>query len=368
MTEHGGDGLRRTPLHGWHTSNGGRMTPFGGWDMPIQYASILQEARAVRGGAGMFDVSHMGRLRIEGDGAAALLSATLSVDAGAMRVGRARYNLICNEGGGIIDDCIVYRTAADRYLLVPNAANTGAVADWLARWNAGFGADIRDITADTAMIAVQGPLAAGIVGALSDGDDIVGLRPFAAASGRVGGVDAFAGRTGYTGEDGFELTVAAGDAVRVWELLADAGAAPCGLGARDVLRLEAGLLLHGNDMDAGTNPYEAGLGRFVSPDRDGYVAREALTRLRDEGTARALVGFTMVGRGIPRRGCAISVGGDVVGEVTSGGPSVALDTSIGLGYVPTEFSDIGTRLHIDIRGRLVEAVAARVPFYTRSRD
>ena len=363
----GTDELRRTALYETHTALGGRIVGFGGWAMPIQYDSILREARAVRTSAGLFDVSHMGRLEIGGSGAAGLLSRALSVDASALRVGRARYNVICNEQGGIIDDCIVYRRAAEEFLLVPNAANTDAVIDWLGRLTARAGdVNIRNITAATAMIAHQGPQAAAMLGEVAS-IDVSAVRPFAWAEARIGGADALLARTGYTGEDGFEIITQAADAAHVWGLLMGQGAAACGLGARDVLRLEAGLLLHGNDMNANTNPYEAGLGRFVNPDREGYVAREALVRARDETPDRTLVGFRMVGRGVARHGYAISDGERVVGEVTSGGPSVALDSNIGLGYVAACFSAVGSRIKIDIRGRLVEAEVAGLPFYSRRR-
>lgn len=359
--------LKHTALYDTHLSLGGRIVPFGGWAMPIQYTSILQEARAVRNNAGLFDVSHMGRLDISGGGAASLLNRALSVNAAKLRIGRARYNVICNSSGGIIDDCIVYRRGEERFLLIPNAANTAAVIDWLARLNTQpDDVSIRNITADTAMIAHQGPHAAAILsGAASR--DLASVRPFAAVETRIDGVDALLARTGYTGEDGFEIILPAAEAPRIWRLLMDKGAAACGLGARDVLRLEAGLLLHGNDMDDQTNPYEAGLDRFVDPDREGYAARDALLKARDEGVARTLVGFVMAGRGIPRHGYAISDGERNIGIVTSGGPSPTLDSAIGLGYVPACRSAIGSTLKIDIRGRLVEAQVARLPFYSRRR-
>lgn len=363
----GTDELRRTALYETHRALGGRIVAFGGWAMPIQYESILREARAVRTSAGLFDVSHMGRLEIGGSGAAELLSRALSVDAAALRIGRARYNVICNEQGGIIDDCIVYRRAAEEFLLVPNAANTDVVIDWLGRLNEqGDGVDIRNITAATAMIAHQGPQAAAMLGEVAS-IDVGAVRPFAWAEARIGRADALLARTGYTGEDGFEIITRSSDAADVWGLLMEQGAAACGLGARDVLRLEAGLLLHGNDMNADTNPYEAGLGRFVNPDREGYVARDALVRARDETPARTLVGFKVVGRGVARHGYDISDGERVIGEVTSGGPSVALDSNIGLGYVAACFSAVGSRIKIDIRGRLVEAEVAELPFYSRRR-
>ena len=334
--------------------------------MPIQYTSILQEARAVRSNVGLFDVSHMGRLKIQGSGAAPLLSRVLSVGAISMRVGRARYCLICNEEGGIIDDCIVYRNADEDFLLIPNAANTVAVTDWLDRWNTKPDTvSITNITPETAMIAVQGPQAIPTLNKIT-ADDILSVLPFNTIQTQIAGTDAMLAHTGYTGEDGFEVIAPANEAARLWMLLVEQGAASCGLGARDVLRLEAGLLLHGNDMSVDTNPYEAGLERFVRPDRRGYVARAALLRARDEGVERKLVGFFMTGRGIARHGYAIHKEGREIGEVTSGSPSSSLDRNIGLGYVPADYSAVGTPLQIDIRGRLIDAEVTSLPFYIRS--
>ena len=358
--------LKQTSLYDTHVSLGARIVPFGGWAMPIQYESILQEARAVRTNVGLFDVSHMGRLKLQGSGAAPLLSRVLSVGAISMRPGRARYCLICNEDGGIIDDCIVYRNDDEDFLLIPNAANTATVTDWLDRWNtAPDTVSITNITAETAMIAVQGPRSIPMLNKFT-ADDISSVLPFNTIQTQFDGTDAMLAHTGYTGEDGFELIASAEDAARIWMLLVNEGAASCGLGARDVLRLEAGLLLHGNDMSVDTNPYEAGLERFVRPDRRGYVAREALLHARDEGVSRKLVGFFMTGRGIARHGYAICNDGREVGEVTSGSPSPLLDRNIGLGYVPADFSEVGTRLQIDIRGRLVDAEVTSLPFYIRS--
>ena len=358
--------LKRTSLYDTHLSLGARIVPFGGWAMPIQYASILQEARAVRSNVGLFDVSHMGRLKIQGSGAAPLLSRVLSVGAISMRTGRARYCLICNEKGGIIDDCIVYRNGDEDFLLVPNAANTAAVTEWLDRWNTQPDTvSITNITMETAMMAVQGPQAIPMLNKLT-ADDISSVLPFNTIRTQIDGIDAMLAHTGYTGEDGFEAIMPAEDAARIWMTLVDEGAASCGLGARDVLRLEAGLLLHGNDMSVDTNPYEAGVGRFVRPDRRGYVAREALLRARDEGVERSLVGFVMTGRGIARHGYNIMSEGREIGEVTSGSPSPLLDRNIGLGYVPADYSAEGTPLQIDIRGRPVDAEVTSLPFYIRS--
>ena len=360
------ENIRQTSLYDTHLALGARIVPFGGWAMPIQYDSILQEARAVRSNVGLFDVSHMGRLKIQGSGAAPLLSRVLSVGAISMRPGRARYCLICNEDGGIIDDCIVYRNADEDFLLVPNASNTGTVIDWLHRWNTQPNtATITNITAETAMIAVQGPQAIPMLNELT-ADDISSVLPFNTIRTQIDGIDALLAHTGYTGEDGFEAILDAERSARLWTLLVERGAASCGLGARDVLRLEAGLLLHGNDMSVDTNPYEAGLERFVRPDRRGYIARDALLRARDEGVDRKLVGFFMTGRGIARHGHPICHDGRVIGEVTSGSPSPLLDRNIGLGYVPADYSAVGTNLQIDIRGRIVDAEVTTLPFYIRS--
>ena len=355
--------LKRTPLYDTHVELGGRMVPFGGWDMPVQYTGILDEARAVRTNAGIFDVSHMGRVEIREPNAVTLLNRVLSVDVPKLRRRRARYGVICNVEGGIIDDTIIYRLDRYRYLLVPNASNADTVIDWLHQWRRPSDeVEIDVVTDELAMIALQGPAAQLTLSGLTD-HDLPSMRLFRAVETEVAGAPSIVARTGYTGEDGFELMVPSGDAARIWRALSDAGAAPCGLGARDMLRLEAGLPLHGNDIDATTNPYEAGLGRFVHVDRDGYVAREALTRLRDEEPSRRLIGFEMVGRGIARQGFALLSDGERVGEVTSGNYSRTLDRAIGMGYVRAELSDPGTPVQVDIRGRSVEAEVTLLPFY-----
>ena len=336
--------------------------------MPIQYASILDEARAVRSKAGIFDVSHMGRVDVQGPGAATFLDRVLSLDVPRVRIGRAKYNVICDEGGGIIDDCILYRQGEERFLLIPNAGNKAPVLEWLYRWVPEQGqVRIEDITAESAMIAHQGPQATSMLESLTPAD-LSAMRPFAAIETRVAGVTTLLARTGYTGEDGFELVLPQDASVQMWELLRENGAAPCGLGARDVLRLEAGLLLHGNDMDTSSNPYEAGLDRFVDPDRDGYIAGPALRRIRDKGAGRRLVGFNILGRGIPRHEYPITDGSRRIGQVTSGSYSPTLDRSIGLGYVPSDYSAVGSRFQIDIRGRPAEAEVTALPFYSRRRS
>ena len=356
------DQLHRTPLFDTHVALGARMVPFAGWEMPVQYEGILAEARAVRSSAGLFDVSHMGRVEVRGPGAAEFLNRVLSVDVPGLRRWRARYNVICDRDGGIIDDCIVYRLGEERFMVVPNASNTDEVLEWFSQWGSGLSFEMENITEGTAMIAYQGPEAAMMLSGLTE-RDLDRMRIFRAVETQVAGADTLLARTGYTGEDGFELIVPAESASSVWEALSARGARPCGLGSRDVLRLEAGLLLHGNDMSTSVNPYEAGLDRFVDPDREGYVPGDALRQIRDGGPGRQLAGFKLIGRGVPRHGYAIKDGSEVIGEVSSGTFSPTLDMSIGMGYVPGRYGVVGSRFQIDMRGRAVEAEVVELPFY-----
>ncbi|MCZ6891691.1 MAG: glycine cleavage system aminomethyltransferase GcvT [Chloroflexi bacterium] len=363
MTQH----LSRTALYDTHVALDGRMVPFAGWEMPLQFQGILAEARAVRATAGLFDVSHMGRIWLRGAQAADLLDWVTTADVPSVALNRARYTLVCNEAGGIIDDCIFYRLGDQEYLLIANAANRDAVWSWLQHWRTDrfLSVELDDRTLDVGMIAFQGPQTPALLDRVAPGlaDE---LRPFRCAQTKVAGVEALVGRTGYTGEDGFEIMPAMSDAPKLWSLLQELGAVPCGLGARDVLRLEAGLLLHGTDMDVDRNPIEAGLERFVALDSESVCA-EALRRILRSGPARRLAGFQMVGRGIARHGYAIVSRGEPVGEVTSGGYSPTLDRSIGLGYVASELAPLGSRLSIDIRGKLVDAETVALPFYSRRR-
>ena len=341
---------------------------FAGWEMPVRFAGIIAESKSVRTGAGLFDISHMGRVEIRGEGAGRLLDRVLSVQASRMRTGRARYNVICDETGGIIDDCIVYRLGEKRFLLVPNASNTDTVLSWLDRWTPGpGGVEIVNLTERTAMVACQGPRAAELLQQITD-EELSRIRPFRAASARVNGEMSYLAHTGYTGEDGFEVMLRAESAPALWSGLVELGASSCGLGARDVLRLEAGLLLHGNDMSTDTNPYEAALERFVDADREDYVAGGALREIKDSGPSRRIAGFRMVERGIARQGYPIldDERQETIGQVTSGGPSPTLDMNIGLGYVPIRFAEPGTRIRIEIRGRPTAAEITTLPFYRRS--
>ena len=361
--------LKKTPLHITHVAAGARMVEFGGWDMPVQYSDgILAEVRAVRENAGMFDVSHMARLQFVGPEAVSFLDRMLAADVAGLRQGRARYHVICNAQGGIIDDAIVYRITDDQCLLVANAGNADAVRDFLipaAQQNGGV--FFSDLSEDVAMIAVQGPNAVEIVDRLCP-LPASSVRPFRVRRAEVAGIPSRIARTGYTGEDGFEIMPPADRVADLWKALAAEGVAPSGLGARDVLRLEAGLMLHGNDMTVDNNPYEAGLERFTHIETPGYIAGDALAAIRDAGTDRVIVGFRMVGRGIPRHGLSVIKDENEVGIVTSGTHSPTLDANIGMGYVDRGLSDEGTRFEIDVRGRLVEAEVVPLPFYSRPRN
>ncbi|MBI4200943.1 MAG: glycine cleavage system aminomethyltransferase GcvT [Chloroflexi bacterium] len=360
--------LDRTALYETHVSLGAKMVPFAGWEMPIQYQGILAEARAVRSSSGLFDVSHMGRIWVRGLEASALLDWLVTADVAGLPVGRGRYTFVCTQEGGILDDAIVYNLGEQQYLLVCNAANRGAVWGWLAQWR-----DVRfpdtmlvDMTTEVGMIAFQGPRTADAMNALAPGL-AERLRPFRCAETQVEDIGALVARTGYTGEDGFEIMPSAKDGPALWRRLVEMGAVSCGLGARDVLRLEAGLLLHGSDMDARTNPFEAGLERFVDTNKES-VWSEALMRVSQQGVKRKLTGFQMMGRGVARHGYPILADGTRVGEVTSGNYSPTLDRYIGLGYVSVSLASPGSRFSVDIRGKLVEAEAVHLPFYSRRRS
>ncbi len=340
--------------------------------MPVQYSGILAEVKAVRTASGLFDASHMGRLYVSGPRATELLDWVWTASATSLPAGRARYGMICNEAGGIIDDTIFYRLADDRYLLTPNAANRGTVAAWLQRWtDARFpgGCTVEDRTETTALIACQGPDAPALLDqlcVLNSGQPPSSLRPFAWGEGSLRGTPIFMGRTGYTGEDGFEIVVEAAGAAEVWRSLLDRGVTPCGLGARDVLRLEAGLLLHGNEIDDKTTPIEAGMERFVRFDKE-YAGSGVLRRQHERGVERKLIGLRLPGRSAPRQGYPILDRGREVGRVTSGTYSPTLDTSIAMGYVLVRHDTPDQGLDVDIRGRIARAEVVPLPFYTRPR-
>lgn len=359
--------LKKTPLFDAHVASGGRMVPFGGWSMPVQYpAGIISESRSVRENCGIFDVSHMGRIEFSGAGAVAFLDTVLSARVAALKPGRSKYHVICNERGGIIDDAIVYRIDEERCLLVVNAGNADADLEWIVPKAKAYGdVHVEIVTTQTGMIAVQGPEAVEIADSLSAGA-ASGVRRFRVAEIEVAGIPCLAARTGYTGEDGFELMPQADQTEELWTALREAGCSECGLGARDLLRLEAGLMLHGSDMTVENNPYEAGLAWTVKLDKPGYVPGEALRAIKEDGTERVITGIRMTGRAIPRHGMAIYEGETAVGTVTSGTHSPTFDADIGMGYVARRLAEPGTEIEIDVRGRRVTAEIAELPFYKRS--
>jgi aminomethyltransferase len=328
------------------------MVPFAGWEMPVQYEGVIPEHRSVRLDAGVFDVSHMGELEVEGPHACELLQATLSNDLDKLEPGQAQYTLLTNETGGIIDDLIVYRLAEHSFLVVVNASNRANAYAWLKEREIP-GSDVRDVSEDCALLAVQGPKAI----------ERLGLPPapaFTFAESSIDGVEVMVNRTGYTGEDGCELLCMSEDAVRLWDAVLERGVVPCGLGARDSLRLEVCYPLHGNDIGPDTDAVSAGLGWACALDKE-FEGVEALRRVKADGPERRLVAFVMEEKAIPRQGMLIEGGG----QVTSGSHSPMLEIGIGMGYVPTDQAKPGTELTIDVRGRPRRARVVKKPIYKR---
>lgn len=362
--------LRRTALYEAHLSLGARMVPFAGWEMPVQYRGVIEEHMAVRQRTGMFDVSHMGRFELHGAGAGPLLRYLCTWDVMRLAAGEGHYATMCREDGGILDDVYVFAlepspSPSARYLVVVNAANAAKIKAWIESHIGGFQARLIDRHAATAMIAVQGPKALDVTAAVA-GEFVRSLRPRHCAEAQWRDHTLFASRTGYTGEDGLELVIDAAAGRPLWDALLAAGVVPCGLGARDTLRLEAALLLYGNDIDEGVNPWEAGLGWVVSLD-DGadFVGREALLKLREAGLARQLVCLRATGRGIMRAGCPVLLREREVGKVTSGGYSPTLAASIGLAFVPPYLAPEGTELMVGVRGKPLPVRVVPRPFYRR---
>jgi aminomethyltransferase len=359
----------RTGLFEEHVAQGARMVDFAGWEMPVSYRGALDEHRAVRERAGLFDVSHMGEIELRGRGALALAD-RLTVNAVArLADGDAQYSVVCDERGGVIDDVIVYRLAPDRVLLVVNAANTAADLAWIdAHRDAGVA--VVDRSAETGLVALQGPAAAALLQPLTP-LDLGSVRSFTARTTTVAGVDVLVSRTGYTGEDGFELLVGSDRLVALWRAVLaaveEAGGLPCGLAARDTLRLEAALPLCGTDMDQTTTPLEAGLGWVVKLEKDDFVGAAALRAQRTEGVVRRLVGVRLDEAGIPRHGYPVWADGRRAGEVTSGTKSPTLGSFIGMAYVEAASTAVGTALEVEIRGRRLPARVVERPFYRRRR-
>jgi aminomethyltransferase len=348
--------LKRTPLFDAHVEAGAKLVPFGGWEMPVQYRDgVRAEHLAVRSGVGVFDVSHMGEVEICGPDAEAFVQHVYSNDVSKLAIGGAQYALLCNEDGGVLDDLFTYRLDSDRYLTVTNAANHASDFDWLRGHADGFDVELTDAADQYAMLAVQGPIAREIVQALADSP----LPPRMQAARRIiCGREALVCGTGYTGEDGVELLVDPADAAELWEAVVSRGAVPCGLAARDTLRLEVCFHLYGNDLSIDRNPIEAGLGWACAEDT-GFIGSDAVRAARERGTAEKLVAFKLTGPGIARQGNPIAGGG----VVTSGTMSPSLGVGIGMGYVPVESAAAGTKLDIDVRGKTRTAVVAKKPLY-----
>jgi aminomethyltransferase len=344
--------LQRTPLHDRHVALGARMVPFAGWEMPVQYAGVIPEHKAVRTDCGVFDVSHMGEFEVEGPRATELLQATLSNDLDKVGPGQAQYTLLTNERGGIIDDLIAYRLDDFRYLLIVNAANREPDFRWLKEREIP-GSDVRDLSDEHALLAVQGPRAIERLG-------LPQAEPFTFAEGEIDGIACVVNRTGYTGEEGCELLSTAEDAGELWDRVLERGVVPCGLGARDSLRLEVCFPLHGNDITPETDAISAGLGWCCALDKEFSGAQE-LREIKARGPDRKLIPFVMEEKAVPRQGMAIEGGG----EVTSGTHSPMLDRGIGLGYVPAPAAAAGTEMMIDVRGRQRRARVVKRPIYKR---
>jgi aminomethyltransferase len=361
--------LRHTPLHANHLALGARMVPYAGYEMPVQYSSIIDEHRTVRSAVGLFDLSHMGELHLSGPEALAFTRYAVVSDPGLLEPGQAQYSMLCATDGGIIDDLIVYRVE-DGYLIVCNAANHDAVLAQLESLSAhgDFDVHLADRSDETALIAPQGPRAAELLGRLTD-VDLTALGNYRSIQGRVAGTECLIARTGYTGEDGFELFCAARRAPRLWDALMstgqDLGLQPCGLGSRDTLRLEAGMPLYGNELDRSVNPYEANLGRVVKLEKGEFVGRGALAAVQQTGPQRRLVGLVMRDEAIARHGYPVLIDGTEAGQVTSGTLSPTLGERIAMAYLPAADAVLGGAVEVLIRERPHPAEQVKLPFYRR---
>jgi aminomethyltransferase len=362
--------IQHTPLHDWHVVRGGKMVDFAGWRMPVQYSGLVDEHTAVRERAGLFDVSHMGEIRLRGADALAAVQHLTVNDASVIDDGQAQYTAMVNEAGGIIDDLLVYRVSAEDYLLVVNAGTTSKDFEWITRYARGD-VEVINESADWAQVALQGPVAESVLSRVLP-DDLAAIRYYHFAMSEYGGQPAIISRTGYTGEDGFEIYLAPSLAAELADAIMTAGepegVIPAGLGARDTLRLEAGMMLYGNDMDETRSPIEAKLGWIVKLDKGEFIGRAALAEQKSNGTAEKIVALKSVGRGIPRHGYPIlDAAGDRVGEVTSGTFSPTLREGIGMGYVTSALASADNQIFVEMRGKGIEALTVKPPFYRRER-
>jgi aminomethyltransferase len=359
--------MNRTPLFAAHQALGARFVDFGGWEMPVQYTGIIAEHQAVRQRAGLFDVSHMGEIELRGPRAVGACQALTVNDVGRLHDGQAQYSLLCLPSGGVVDDIIVHRITAERLLLCVNAGNTEKDVAWVREHRSG--AEVVDRSAEVAQLALQGPRATDTLTPLTD-LPLREIPSFSFREGQVAGHRALVAHTGYTGEDGWEIYCGAEAALGVWNALLNAGrpfgVVPAGLGARDTLRLERALPLYGHELTEQTTPIEAGLGWVVRLDKGEFIGRDVLLRQREIGVGRKLVGLIMRAPGIPRQGYRIFHARDAVGAVTSGTKSPTLGKAIALGYVASTWEEVGTKLGIEIRGRMSEAEVVPLPFYKRA--
>jgi aminomethyltransferase len=356
---------QRTILHDWHAAHGARMVDFAGWDMPVQYTSIIDEHTTVRTSAGLFDISHMGRLSFGGADALALIQRVYTNNAATMKDFQARYGLVCNDQGGIRDDILVYRWPYG-WAMVVNASNRPKIVDWLADSKGKLDVQIVDQTADTCMVAVQGPKAMALCAGMFEGDPSK-LAYYYALPTRYQGENCVVSRTGYTGEDGLEVMVKAKQGVQLWEDLLRRGAKPCGLGARDTLRLEAAMPLYGHELNEDTDPYQAGLAWAVKLDKGEFRGKDALLRRKEDKTLRQRVGLELSGKRIAREGAGVKAGAAAIGVVSSGTFAPTLNKSIAMAYVEPGFTKPGTTCQIDIRGKDEAATVVPMPFYKRAK-
>ncbi len=353
----------RTVLHDWHAGHGARMVDFGGWDMPVMYTNIMDEHAAVRTGAGIFDVSHMGRLSFGGPDTLNLIQSLFTNNAATMKDMQVRYGLVCNDHGGIRDDVLVYRWPYG-YAMVVNAGNREKIVQWINESKGSFNVQIQDQTLDTCMIAIQGPRALEMGKGLVEAD-VTKLAYYYAAPTRYDGKGCVVSRTGYTGEDGLEFMVSKGQGVQLWEELVKRGAKPCGLGARDTLRLEAAMPLYGHELTEDIDPFQAGLNWAVKLDKGDFRGREALAKRQKDASLRKRVGLELGGKRIAREGATVQSAGKAIGVVTSGTFSPTLHKTIAMAYVDPAFAASGAPCHVDIRGSGEEARIVALPFYKR---
>jgi aminomethyltransferase len=353
----------RTPLYDWHVANGGRMVAFGGWDMPVQYSGIVEEHQAVRAAAGLFDISHMGRLSFHGADALSLIQQVYTNNAATMTDGQVRYGLICNARGGIRDDVLVYRWP-DHWAMVVNASNRDKIVAWLSEHGKDKKVEMVDRTRDSCMIAVQGPQAVELCRGLVDRESDK-LAYYFAMPAMYQGQFCVVSRTGYTGEDGLEIIVNKDQAVSLWEELIRRGAKPCGLGARDTLRLEAAMPLYGHELSEDIDPFQAGLKWAVKLDKGDFIGRDALLRRREDASLPRRVGLEPIGRRAAREGSAVLRDGRTIGRVTSGTVTPTLNKAIAMAYVDPAYAAVGTNCTVDVRGKTEEARVVPLPFYQR---